>query len=247
MTVEGAEMSEDQVQVLEARWRSQVTGNFRSKHRVPFIPIPRGGKMSWLGLPQATDIEHGNFLDYLVNLLSALYGMDPAEINFPNRSGGIAGATPSMIQSSPEATRLTASRDKGLRTLLAYLEDCMNDELMPALDPTGDFEFSFIGFDRQSDADRLTQDDQKSKVYMTINEIREAHGMDEREDCDIIRDPTWLQARMAAQAQEQQGGLTEEGEGATPEEGGQGGGAWKGEESEEDWNLPEDEEEGDLW
>lgn len=242
LQVVNADISEDQIQVLEARWRNQVA-NYRGKHKLPFIPIPRGGKMEFVALPQATDIEHGNFLDYLVNTLTSLYGMDPAEINFPNRSGGIAGATPSLIQSSPEATRLTASRDKGLRTLLAYLEDCINDEIMPDLDPTGDFEFSFVGFDRQTDVERADLENKTVRFYKTVNEIREAHGLEPRDDGDVILDATWLQAKQGAemsQMQEQMGG----GEGGPPEEGGQA--PAPGGEEEEGWGAPE-EEEGDLF
>jgi len=229
LQVVNADISEEQIQVLEARWRNQVA-NYRGKHKLPFIPIPRGGRMEFIALPQATDIEHGNFLDYLVNTLTSLYGMDPAEINFPNRSGGIAGATPGLIQSSPEATRLTASRDKGLRTLLAYLEDCINDEIMPDLDPTGDFEFSFIGFDRQTDGDRADLENKTVRFYKTVNEIREGHGLEPRDDGDVILDATWLQAKQGAemaQMQEQMGG--------------EGGGG-----EEEGWGAPE-EGEGDLF
>jgi len=248
MALTGADMSEAQLQVLENKYKTQVA-TYRGKHRIPLLPIPRGGQMQFIHFPQATDIEFGNFLDYLVNTVTALYGMDPAEVNFPNRSGGIAGASPAMIQSSPEATRLTASRDKGLRTLLAFLEDCLNEELMPLLDQTEDFEFSFIGFDRQSDSERLDQDDKKSRVYMTINEIRVSHGLDTRDDGDVIRDAIWMQAKQADQMMAQQG---EEGEGEAAQQGGDAGGGEEWESSTtpaskgEQWDMDEPEE-GDLW
>lgn len=240
----GADISEDQLQVLEAKYKTQVA-TYRGKHRIPLLPIPRGGKMDFIHFPQASDIEFGNFLDYLVNTVTALFGMDPAEVNFPNRSGGIAGASPAMIQSSPEATRLTASRDKGLRTLLAFLEDCINEELMPLLDPTEDFEFSFIGFDRQTDQERLDHDDKKSKVYSTINEIREGHGLKPRDDGDVIRDPIWLQAKQGAEqmAMQQQGDDAVEG-------GEAGGDGWESSTTpalkDEQWDTGESEM-GDLW
>jgi len=237
-----ADMSEDQLQTLEAKYKTQVA-NYRGRHRIPLLPIPRGGNLQFIHLPQANDIEFGNFLDFLYNTLTGLFGMDPTEINFPNRGGGIGGASPALISSSPEATRLTASRDKGLRTLLAFLEDCINSELMPYLDATGDFEFSFIGFDRQTEDDRLKQDEIKSRTYMTVNEVREAHGLEPRDDCDVIRDGTWLQAKMQeqmAQQQEQEGG----GEG---EEGQWTGSEQGSSDEQEGWGVPEEPDEGDLW
>jgi len=223
-----ADISEEGQQALSANWQNQVTRNMRGKHRVPFISVPRGGKLEWLALPQAHDLEYGVFLDYLVNTCTALFGMDPAEINFPNRSGGIAGATPSLIQSSPEATRLTASRDKGLRTLLSYLEECINYHIIADLEPSGDFEFAFIGFDRETDDQRLAHDEQKSKTFMTINEVREAHGLDERDDCEVIRDPVWLQAKQASEAAEQ---------GMPGEEGAEQGEGWEATEEPEEGKL----------
>jgi hypothetical protein len=224
-----ADMSEENQQALSAHFQNQVTRQFRGKHRVPFIPIPRGGELKWVALPQAHDLEYGVFLDYLVSVTTALYGMDPAEINFPNRSGGIAGATPSMIQSSPEATRLTASRDKGLRTLLSYLEECINYHIILDLEPSGDFEFSFIGFDRQTDDQRLTHDKQKSEFLMTVDELREAHGMEPLEDDkgDVILNQVYLQhMQQAAQGEE---GMVE------------------GEQPEEGWEAGEEAEKGDLF
>lgn len=212
LTLTGADISEQNLRALEAKYRSQVA-TFRGKHKIPLLPISKGGQLTFIHFPQANDIEFGNFLDYIVNLISALYRIDPAEINFPNRSGGIGGASPSMIQSSPEATRLAASRDKGLRTLIDWFELCINTELMPAVDPNEEFEFQIIGFDRQSESDRLASDDSKSRTYMMINEVREAHGMEPIEGGDIVRDPQFMQTYMQNQQAEAEG---EEGGGGAP-------------------------------
>jgi len=200
LTLTGADINEQQLRSLEARYKAQVA-TFRGKHKLPLLPISRGGRIDFIHFPQATDIEFGAFLDYIVNLCSALYRIDPVEINFPNRSGGIGGGG-NMINSAPEATRLTASRDKGLRTLVDFIEDCMNQELMPVLDPQGEFEFQFTGFDRQSESDRMTLDREKSSVYMTINEVREAHGMEPIEHGDIIRDPSFMQEKQGAMGEQ---------------------------------------------
>lgn len=207
MTLSGADMTAEQLRALEMKYKSMVA-TFRGKHKVPLLPIARGGKLDFIHFPQATDIEFGNFLNYIVNIICALYRMDPVEINFPNRAGGISGQ-PGLIQSSPEATRLVASKDKGLRTLLDWFALSMNNQLMIHLDPAGpDFSFRFTGFDRHTESERVRLDDEKSRVYMTINQIREAHGMDAIEGGDIIRDPSFMQVyqqRMVSQQQEQVG------------------------------------------
>ena len=51
-----------------------------------------------------------------------------------------------------------------------------------------------------------------------MNEVRREQGLEEREDCDVILNATWLQASQAAQAQEAQEENVEV-EGASPENG----------------------------
>ena len=242
ITLRGADMSEEHVQLLQESWRAQVA-NPRGKHKLPFLPIPKTGQLDFVHFPQATDIEFGNFLDYLVNTMSALFGMDPAEINFPNRAGGIAGGSP-MFSSSPEATRLTASRDKGLRTLLAYLEDCINWFLLPYIDQTEDFYFSFIGFDRQSDTERLDMESKQVQSYRTINEVRELRSLEPLEDGDIVLNPVFMQHKQAKEMMAQQLQQGEEGGSV----GGEGEGQWTPTQgSTEQWGNPDEEGEGNLW
>lgn len=198
LTIENAELDDEQMQVLEQRYRRQVA-TMRGRHRLPILGMPRGGKLGFTRLSPANDMEYRTFLEFLINLLCALYGMDPMEINFPTRSGSL-GTGSSLIQSSPELTRLTASKDKGLKPMLGWLAGCINREIIPAIDLTGDFEFSFVGLDSKDEASKAELSDKHTRVWKMVNEEREERGYERVEGLDVVRDPVVANAMAMAKA-----------------------------------------------
>jgi hypothetical protein len=109
-----ADISEEGQQSLSANWQNQVTRNVRGKHRVPFISIPRGGKLEWLAFPQANDLEYGVFLDYLVNTCTSLYGMDQWSLHVVIRVSKLhnIGETYGCMGSSYGNTEITMGTKK---------------------------------------------------------------------------------------------------------------------------------------
>lgn len=210
LTTENAEIDEGQLRILEAKWKAQVA-NHRGRHSIPILGIPRGGKLNFMQFPQPTDLEFKSLLDYIVNVLTSLYGMDPTEINFPNRGG--VGGDKALFSNMNEEARLTASRDKGLRPCLSWVESSINHEIMPAIDPEGEFEFAFVGWDSKTDKDRVDLATSQVKTFKTVNEVRVDNGLEAREDCDIILDSTWVMAKSQSPQGEESGipGASQEG------------------------------------
>lgn len=180
LTTDMMEVSEENMRVLELAWSNQLTQS-RSRHRIPILATPKGGKINFVALPQATDLEFAKFIDYFTNVACSIYKMDPVEINFTNR-GGPGQKSSSIGGSSDWEARLTASKDKGLRSLLAWLARMMNQELMPELDLDEEFEFTFVGFDAKSDKDKSELAEKQGKTFKTVDEIREEQGLDKLGD-----------------------------------------------------------------
>ena len=202
LVTENFEVSEEQMQAMEIHWRNQMT-DAKAKHRMPILGVPRGGKINMINFPVANEIEFAKFLDYLTNLLCSLYGMDPLEINFPNRggpgqSGAVLGGQGNWLE------RLTASKDRGLKWLLAFIANIINLELMPLLDLDDEFEFRFIGLDAKSDKERASLAKDQSSVFKTVNEIRSEYGMPRDKDGDIILNSVYMQAQQSRKQQESQ-------------------------------------------
>lgn len=240
LTVDNAEMSEERMQELEMAWRSQIAG-MRGFNHVPILSTPKGGKITFQSLPQSNDMVFAKFLDFVIQIMCALYGLDPVEIGIPMR--GSPGMQGGALSTANEEAKLTQSRDKGLRPLLTWVESCINLELMPLLDPEGEFEFSFVGFDAKSDSDKADLAGKQVKTFKTVNEIREENGLDPLEDGDMILDGTYLQAKQGAQAMAQQGaegepgaeGAPAEGDGQGDDDQGQDWGSWAAEGTDQQW------------
>lgn len=193
-----AELSQEELRALEMKFRVDASGP-RAHHRVPFLGLPKGGELTFVRLPQAVEMEYSKLVDFLVNMICALYGMDPVEVNFPSRGGpGMSGG---QLSSANEEARITESKDKGLRPLLSYLERSINLEIMPQVESDGEFEFGFVGFDSKSDSDRADLAKKQVEIFKTVNEVREEQGLDPLEGGDIILSPVWLQAKQAQEAQ----------------------------------------------
>lgn len=176
LTAEMMEVSEDNMRALELSWANQLTMS-RSRHRIPILGLPKGGKISFQSLPQATDLEFGRFIDYFTNVACSVYQMDPVEINFQNR-GGVGQKQSALGGSSDWEARLTASKDRGLRGILAWLARVVNQEIMPELDPDEEFEFSWVGFDAKSDKERTDLAKEQASTFKTVDEVREEFGLD---------------------------------------------------------------------
>jgi hypothetical protein len=134
------------------------------------------------------EMGYQQWMNYLIKMACALFQIDPAEIGFVY---GAEGHSRSMNGESPES-RITASRDKGLRPLLRSIEQWLNRWVISQL--ADDLELAFVGFDAQSEETKLKSDVQRVQYFMTINEIRAEYGLEPLErGGDMILNPSYIQ------------------------------------------------------
>ena len=113
------------------------------------------------------EMMFARWMTFLTSAICAVFGMDPAEINSDSFS---AGASP--LSGSDTSERLAASRDKGLRPLLAYFENLFTDYVVSGF---GDkYCFRFTGLDEEDEDKRW----ERAKLSMTWNEMRAEDGRD---------------------------------------------------------------------
>jgi len=110
-------------------------------------------------------------MTFLVSVICAIYGMSPAEINFDSFSGG----NTSPLGGSDTAEKLAASKDSGLRPLMAYLESLLSDYLIA--DFSDSLVFRWAGLDEVDEAQRLDI----RKTILTVNEMRAEEGYEAME------------------------------------------------------------------
>jgi len=208
--------NKEQLDSFKRQWRAQVNG-MAGAWKTPVLQVPQG--IEYINVSQSNrDMEFNQWMNYLINIVCAVYAIDPAEINFAN-NGGAAGQS-SVFESSQEQ-KLKNSKDKGLKPLLRFVETIINKFVISRF--SAEYVFSFTGLDEKSEEEKAELETKQSKVWKTVNEIRKEHGEKPIDDGDVILDSSWInyhqQTQMAAQQQEMMSGEGDEGDEYFSEEG----------------------------
>lgn len=186
LNIKGA-IPDRQMRAFRRMWYSMVAGVQNAWK----TPILNSEDVQWLSMHSTNrEMEYSQWMDWLTKLISAVYGVDPVEINF---IFGATGGGGSLFEHRPNQSEVTESKDKGLRPLIEHVEDCINHQLIWEINP--DFEFSFTGYDsRAEDAERKARMEEV-KSFRTVDEVRAL--MDEEPLPDglgqVINDPVWMQ------------------------------------------------------
>lgn len=151
--------------------------------------------------PTANDMQFEKWLNYLINIISALYGIDPAEIGFPNRGGATGSRGGSTLNEADPSKKQQQSQNKGLQPLLKFIEDLVNRHIVSEY---GDkYTFQFVGGDTKSATDKLNILKLETQIFKTVNEAREEQGKKPIEGGDIILDASFLQGTAQLQQEKQ--------------------------------------------
>lgn len=190
----------EQLVSFKRQWQAQVEG-MTGAWKTPVVQIPNG--IEYINVNQSNrDMEFSAWMTYLINIVCAIYQIDPAEVNFANNGG--AGEQSSVFESSQEQ-KLKNSKDKGLKPLLRFLESCINKWIVSRF--SSDYVFAFTGIDEHTDMEKADLYNKQVHAFRTINEIRRECGMEPLEDGDTILDPTLLNQKLQKEMMEQQAAM----------------------------------------
>lgn len=177
--------NKEQLDSFKRQWRAQVNG-MEGAWKTPVLQVPNG--VEYINVSQSNrDMEFNQWMNYLINIVCAVYAIDPAEINFANNGG--AAAQSSVFENSQEQ-KLKNSKDKGLKPLLRFIETVINKWIVSRF--SQDYVFAFTGLDEQSESEKAELDSKQSQVWKTLNEIRKDHGEEPIDDGDVILNSAWL-------------------------------------------------------
>lgn len=195
--IKGDNISRGQLEAFKRQWFNQVI-NTRNAFRPPIIGMAEDVK--WVELAQSNkDMEFDNWMNYLIKVACAIYQIDPSEINFD------ISKTERGLQEANNEEKLKASKDKGLRPLLDYVENILNNHILMYWDKNlaKKYKFKFVGFDaesRKAEQERLAKE---TSVWKTINEARIEMGYPPIADGDIVGNAIYSQF-MAQKLQQKQ-------------------------------------------
>lgn len=139
------------------------------------IPVVNAEDVKFVNMtPTARDMEFESWLNFLINVISSTYGIDPAEINFPNR-GGATGSSGPTLNEGNAGEKMQASQNKGLLPLVNFIEGVINKHIVSEF---GDkYYFQFVGGDVSTELQKIKVLAEKGKIAMTVNEVREELGL----------------------------------------------------------------------
>lgn len=184
----GQQQSTRALDIFRREWKNSLSGINGSWQ----IPVVSADDVKFINMtPQANDMQFEKWLNYLINLLSALYGIDPAEINFPN-TGGATSSRGGSLNEGNQKEKNQASQNKGLQPLLKFIEDTVNTYIIAEF---GDkYRFEFKGGDLARQLEKIKIKSEEGKVFKTVNEIRVEFGLDPVEGGDVILNGVHIQA-----------------------------------------------------
>jgi hypothetical protein len=167
----GQQQSSHALDIFRREWKSSLSGINGSWQ----IPVISAEDVKFVNMtPSANDMQFEKWLNYLINVISSLYGIDPAEINFPN-NGGATGSRGGSLNEGNSKEKNQASQNKGLLPLLTFIADTINTNI---ISEWGDkYQFQFVGGDNTSELEKIKILKEKVSFGMTINEARKDMGL----------------------------------------------------------------------
>lgn len=192
------QQSQHALENFKREWKSSLSGINGSWQ----IPVVMADDIKFVNMtPTANDMQFEKWLNYLINIISALYGIDPAEIGFPNRGGATGSKGGSTLNEADPGKKQQQSQNKGLQPLLRFIEDLVNRHIISEY---GDkYTFQFVGGDTKSATDKLNILKLETQIFKTVNEAREEQGKKPIEGGDIILDASFLQGTAQLQQDKQ--------------------------------------------
>ena len=203
LNLKGQNISKTQLDAFRRQWTAQLAG-VTGAWKTPVVSVDG---LEYINVSQSNrEMEYEMWMNYLINISCAVYQIDPAEVNFPNR-GGAGGSGGGGLGDGGIEDRLKNSRDKGLRPLLRFIETVINRYIIRRFSP--DFSFNFVGLNGETEQERLELSNKQVRAFKTIDEVRAENDMEPLpKGGDIILDPTFtnylLQKEQNEQMEQQQ-------------------------------------------
>lgn len=184
----GAQQSQRALQNFKREWKNSLSGINGSWQ----IPVMSAEDVKFVNMtPTANDMQFEKWLNFLINIIASLYGIDPAEIGFPNKGGATGSKGGNTLNESDPQKKLQQSQNKGLQPLLRFIEDLINKHLIAEFGEQ--YLFQFVGGDTKSEEEKLDILSKEVQSFKTVNEARKEKGLPPIEGGDVILKAEYIQ------------------------------------------------------
>jgi hypothetical protein len=111
------------------------------------------------------EMYFSKWMTFLSSIVCAIYGMDPAEINFESFA-----ANKSSLSGNDTGEKLAAAQDKGLRPFMSFFENILTDFIVKEF--AEKYCFRWVGMDEEDEEKAW----EAQKLTLTLNELRAEKG-----------------------------------------------------------------------
>ena len=158
--------SADDLVAFKRYWNAMVKGVNNAWALPVMISGDPEGKASFerFGV-EFNEMYFAKWMTFLTSIVCAIYGMDPAEINFESFA-----AQKSALSGSDTGEKLAAAQDKGLRPFMAFYEGLITDFIIKEF--SDKYCFRWKGLDEEDPLQAW----EAQKLILTVDELRAEKG-----------------------------------------------------------------------
>jgi hypothetical protein len=156
-----------------ASFRRQFYNTISGSNNAWRTPIVAGlDDVQWIPMSgSAREMEYINFNSHVMRSLCAQFQIDPIELGLDYLTTSNGRASSQGKESGQ--FKITYSRERGLLPLLYFIEDLINQDIVPALDKTlaEKYKFKFVGYTDETPQTDISLRQAQMTVFATMNDL----------------------------------------------------------------------------
>lgn len=153
-------------------FRRQFYNTISGQQHAWRTPIVAGlEEVQWVPMSgSAKEMEYINFNNHLMRILCAQFQIDPVELGLDYLASG-TGRSPA--QQANNEYKIAYSRERGLYPILMFVEDMINCDVIPAIDPafSDKYKFVFTGYTDETPQTEIAQMQAEMTVWKSMNDL----------------------------------------------------------------------------
>lgn len=156
-----------------ASFRRQFYNTISGANNAWRTPIVAGlDEVQWVPMSgSAREMEYINFNSHIMRSICAQFQIDPIEVglDYLTSSNGRGAAT----AKESGQFKITYSRERGLLPILMFIEDVINQDVLPALDKSlaKQYKFKFVGYTDDTAQTDISLRQAQMTVFSTMNDL----------------------------------------------------------------------------
>lgn len=155
-----------------ANFRRSFYNSITGQQNAWRTPIVAGlDEVQWVPISaSAREMEYINFNNHLMRILCTQFQIDPMELGLDYL---VSSNGRSNMQQASSEYKVNFSRERGLLPLLTFIEDLINCDILPALDPTlaAKYKFTFTGYTDETPQTEIAQIQAEISVWKSMNDV----------------------------------------------------------------------------